>query len=533
MKKFFTSVALALATMSMQAKDYTCPLTISMSGFDMPVGDIDVTVDQQENGKYTLKLLNFDMAGNMPVGNIIVEDVEPTQCGNTIMLNAQKAIQITAGDKKDDNGNDQDWMGPGLGDVNILFKGELKGENFNALLNIPVAGPLIVGVKLGDDANNIGQLPNSGFEGFHDATYYNAYTSREPNGWHSFMSSTGSLKGSVSTATHTWESSDVRPSAADEEEPTNKTCVKIASTPVKFGSLVIASANGTITTGRLNAGSTSASNKANNSFLDFSSEELDGNGDPFYAVLNNKPDSIKVWVKFHAGAGNKNPQATISALLSNGEKIQDPEDATYAANIIARANKSDIASTDEWQQISVPFTYDNTEEMPKGALVTISTCAVPSGGSKSESDPDVLYVDDVELVYNAGIKAIKFNGEELTGFDEDGTLEIENYDKEIKLDDFTVEAEGAGAFVTKKLTSDANTVYVSITVTSNDLKTSVVRTIEFKNATTGVKAPQTITTQNGIQSIYTISGQKVSNMTSGNVYIVKTTDGKTKKIVKK
>lgn len=537
MKKFFTSVAMALCMLSMSAKEYTCPLTVSMSGYDMPAGNIKVSVDEQENGKYTLRLDNFNLGGVMPVGNILVKDVEPTQCGNTIMLNAQQTIQITAGDQKDEDGNDLDWMGPGLGDVNILFKGELKGDNFNALLNIPVAGQLIVNVKLGEDANNIGQLPNSGFENFHTASYNNAYTSDEPNGWHSFMSSTGLLKGSVSTATHTFISEDVRKQEAnddsDEAQTENKSCVKIVSTPVKIFGVTAASANGTITTGQLNAGSATASDPKNNAFLNFENTATDGNGDPFYAVLNNKPDSIKVWVKFHAGEGNKNPQATISALLTNGQNVQDPEVDDYKSNIIARANKSDIESTDEWQQITIPFKYDNENEMPKAALVTISTCAVPSGGSKSEKDPDVLYVDDVELVYNADIKSIKLNGEELTGFDEIGDLTIDGYTKDITPESFEVEAEGAGAFVSKKITVEGNTAYACITVVSNDLKNSAVRTITFENVSTGIKNAQTVTLPNGVQAIYNLAGQKVSNMTSGQVYIIKTTDGKTKKVVMK
>lgn len=531
MKKFFTSVALALCALSMNAKDYTCPLTISMSGTDIPVGKINVTVDKQDNGKYTLKLLNFNIGGYMPVGNIVVEDVEPTECGNTIMLNAQKAIQITAGE------GEGEWMGPGLGDVNILFKGELKGDKFNALLNIPVAGSLIVGVKLGDTADTMCQLPNAGFENFHTAKY-DKNTSDEPNGWHTFMSATGSLKSAVATAIHTWISEDVRKSD-QEDASTNTKCVKIASTPVKIMGIAVASANGTITTGQLQTGSPTATDKKNCAFLNFKNTEIDGNGDPFYTVLNNRPDSMKVWVKYHAGEGNKNPQATVSALLTNGEYVQDPEDAEYASNIIAKASNTSIASTDEWQQISVPFTYSDSETkvMPKAALVTFSTCAVPSGGSKSEKDPDVLYVDDVELVYNAGFKSVKFNNEELTNFevDEDGngTLEIKEYNKPINVNDFDVEAEGAGAFITKKITKDDDAVYVALTVTSNDLKNSVVRTITFPGATTGIKAPQTITLPNGVSAIYNLAGQQVSTMTQGQVYIIKTTDGKTKKVIKK
>ncbi len=530
MKKLFTSVALALAlgTLSANAKDYTCPLTINMTGMDMPVGDINVTVDKQENGKYTLKLINFDMAGSMPVGNIIVEDVEPTVCGNTIMLNAQKTIQITAGDKKDADGNDQEWIGPALGDVSILLKAQMKGDGLKALLNIPVASSMIVNVKLGDNADSMCQLPNSGFEEFHTATY-GKYTSDEPNGWHTFMSATGDWKSSVAGVTHTWISDDVR----NDADATSKQSVKIASSAVKLFGVPIASANGTITTGRLQAGSTTAENPKNCSFLDFSHTEVDGKGDPFYTVLNNKPDSLKAWVKFHAGKDNKNPTATISALLTTGEYAQDPDDGTHTANIIAKANTDAISSTDEWQQITLPFVYSNTEAMPKAALVTISTCAVPSGGSMSDSDPDILYVDDVELVYKAGIKSIKFNNEDISDkFDEDGNLKNNDYDKSLSLDDFVVEADGAGAFVTKKITSDDNLTYVTLTVTSNDLSEAVVRTITFNNVPTGIKNAS-VTTATGIHAIYNLAGQQVSSMTSGKVYIVKTTDGQTKKIVKK
>ena len=188
----------------MMAKDYTCPLVVNMMGFDMPVGDIQVNVDEQGEGKYTMSLLNFKMSDDMPVGNIVIKDVEATKCGNMTMLNAAKDIQITKGDDES-----LDWMGPNLGNVNILLKGELKGDNFNAYLNIPLAGNMIIGVKLGENANEMGQLPNAGFEKFHEASYGSA-KSQEPNGWHSFMSSTGSQASMVSAAVHTYASSEVR-----------------------------------------------------------------------------------------------------------------------------------------------------------------------------------------------------------------------------------------------------------------------------------------------------------------------------------
>lgn len=524
MKNFFTSVALALAlgTLSANANDYTCPLSISISGSpDLSAGDINVTVNQQADGKYTMDLKNFAL-GEMGVGNIHVENVEATKCGNVIALETQQTIQITAGDDT----NVESWMGPGLGDLPILFKGQIKGDKFNAILNIPLAGNMIVGVKLGDEANNMGQLPNAGFEEFS--------SNNEPKGWHSFNSLTGTFA-AFAKGQRTWQSED-KPESSE-----GKSCVMIKSTCI-----ATVSANGTITTGRIQAGNMDATNNANCSFLDFSNSDTDVDGNPFYAVLNNKPDSIKMSVKYHVGERtSKNwlgktdtysthVTASAKALLTNGSNVQDPEKDTYKANIVARAENAEIADTkDAWQEISIPFTYDKENETPKAALVTISTCAYPGGGSKSTKDPDVLYVDDVELVYNAGFKSLTFNNEALTDFDETGNLEIKNYTKEVKPEDFSVEAEGIGAYVTTKITSDGDATYASITVTSNDLKSFATRTITFPALVNGIDKTKVTVNPSGVKAIYNLAGQQVSSMASGNVYIVKTTDGKTKKVIKK
>ena len=172
--------------------------------------------------------------------------------------------------------------------------------------------------------------------------------------------------------------------------------------------------------------------------------------------------------------------------------------------------------------------------MPKAALVTMSTCAVPSGGSKSETNPDVLYVDDVEMVYNADVKKITMDGEDITNkFDEAGELEIEGYNKNLDINNFQLEAIGAGAYVTKKITKDDFNTYVSFTVTSNDLKNCVTRTITFKDYTTGIKNLETLTLPNGVKAIYNMAGQQVTSMQSGQVYIVKYTNGESKKMIKK
>ena len=131
-----------------------------------------------------------------------------------------------------------------------------------------------------------------------------------------------------------------------------------------------------------------------------------------------------------------------------------------------------------------------------------------------------------------------------------------------------MQTNAQGAYVSKILNNSKNGgVDVAITVTSNDLKkanmynlhiegattginkpqtvtlpnginaiylkTFVTRTVTFPGLVNGINKPQTVTLPNGINAIYNLAGQQVSSMTSGNVYIVKTTDGKTKKVIKK
>lgn len=184
-------------------------------------------------------------------------------------------------------------------------------------------------IKVMIKSSNAFQIPNSDFEGWHTATYGNK-TSDEPDAWHSFMSCTGSLVNFVSGTPHTFIADDVRPGA------TGSKSVRVESAVV-----VGQSANGTITTGRLQAGSISAANAKNCSFLDLSKTDKDANGDPFYAVLGGHPDAIMLWVKYLPGV-NESLNATVSAVVTDGTYYQDPEDKEYT-NVVAKAQKADIA----------------------------------------------------------------------------------------------------------------------------------------------------------------------------------------------
>lgn len=258
----------------------------------------------------------------------------------------------------------------------------------------------VMSVSAGDDTKKP-QIIGGDFEKWHTAKY-EKLTSDEPDGWHSFMSAkpTMSLFANACKNTHTYTSKEVRPGS------TGSHSVKLTSGIVTVLGFSVP-ANGTLTTGRLIAGAVTANDPKNNSTSDPSSTEKDGAGNPFYAPLTARPDSIVAWVKFKQGTLSKENQkykyATISAIIHDNTKYQDPEDKTYN-NVVAKAKNAQIESNGfTWQRISIPFDYESYKANnvePRNILITISTNAEPGIASTDANNPDVMYIDDVELVYN-------------------------------------------------------------------------------------------------------------------------------------
>ena len=258
----------------------------------------------------------------------------------------------------------------------------------------------VMSVSAGNDTKKP-QIIGGNFEKWHTAKY-NEFTSQEPDGWHSFMSAkpTMSLFANACKNTHTYTSKEVRPGS------TGSHSVKLTSGIVKV-SVAKVPANGTLTTGRLIAGAAKPKDPKNNSTSDPSSKEKDGAGNPFYAPLTARPDSIVAWVKFKQGTLSEENQkykyATISAIIHDNTKYQDPEDKTYK-NVVAKAQNAKIESNGfKWQRISIPFDYESYKANnvdPHNILITFSTNAEPGVASKDADNPDVMYIDDVELVYN-------------------------------------------------------------------------------------------------------------------------------------
>lgn len=540
MKRFFTSLlATAAFAVSSMATDYKDIMNVSIDGNLSTPTENTISVEKTDDSGYTLSLKNFvlymssgDQVYPMPVGTIVLENVEAVTNGDVTTLKTSQDIEIAEGDDPTFEGL---WIGPGLsaqGDlIPVNMTGEIRGDKFYTVININFMG-MNIDVVFGNGGY---QIENSGFENFHTATYVdgkNKYTSDEPNAWHSFNS--GIATGSESFLTkyalqngNTSVSDDVRPGSTGTKSVAIKSSIVMGFQP----------ANGTMTTGRLQAGSITATDAANCSFLDMSSTDTDGNGDPFYTVLNGRPDALSVWVKYKQGQVNEQyPYATVSAVITDGTRYQDPEDKAYT-NVVAKAQDKTIESKGfEWQNLVIPFdytSYASNDAQAKALLVTISTNAQPGVGSSDAENPDMIIVDDISLVYNSHLASLKVKGTEVEGFDKN----VLSYDLKgegaVSVDDIEAVSDGQGAYVTKAVEGTDKGVKVTITVTSNDLKTTNVYTLNIEGATTtGINKVET-TTGKGTAAIYNVNGQRVDNMSQKGLYIIRQADGKTVKVLKK
>ena len=535
MKKIFTLVAAAVMALAANAKDYTDELSITLNGEKQVPSEASITVTPVagSDGLYDIMLNQFSFSGLL-IGDVAIEDVK---CNDTDGMDGYAYFEPLTKDAAITNGS---IIAKYLkGKVTVTIREGSKMNEADNKLYLIINLPVIV-EDLGWDYNvdavfgNGGyQINNSGFENFHTATYKGdgeEYSSEEPNAWHSFNSgvATGEAAGFTKLALQygsTSVSEEVRPGSLGKK-----------SVLIKSSYVIISPANGTMTTGQMQAGSLSPTNAANCAFLDFENEEVDGNGDPFYTVLNGKPDALTVWVKF------KQPEdlgeykyATVSAVITDGTRYQDPEDKTYT-NVVAKAQNKTIESKNfEWQELTIPFYYDpyaSNNAEAKAILVTISTNATPGKGSSDKSNPDLLYVDDIALVYNAGLESLSIKGTGVTLEEGKTSYEISDLNGELTLDDIVAVSDGKGAYVKKTIEATDGGALVTITVTSNDYQTVNTWTVSVKGVTTGIDKVET-TTENGVQAIYTIDGRMVNSMDAKGIYIVRKADGTTVKVLKK
>lgn len=481
MKKLYTIVSLMLSSLSIMATDFKdCSMAIK-SNISTNIEKSNTTVSINGN-TFSINGLKYD---NTDLGNVELTNLQVINgySDGTMVYATSEPQYITIGGEK----------------IAANFRGEVRNNKFRGILNLTVNGNNYIAM-IGDKADELGQLPNAGFENFHD----DASGTKEPNGWHSFKTCAGSLSGTAGKANNTFIESTEKHSGANS--------VKVQSDILKVLGFS-KPANGTMTTGRLYAGNTSATNKANNSTMDFADKGKDGNGDPFYPIFTTKPDAMTVWVKFK-GNVKEHPYATVKAILAN-DRVQDPEKDDYKKNVIARAANAQIKSNNfAWQELNIPFKYEN-KNTPKGVLVTISTNSVAGKASSDKKNLDVIYVDDIAMIYNSGLKSAQYKNTNLSFADNKAAIEIEGKANEA---DFSIASDGEGAYISKVLKTNEgetgkSTLY--ITITSNDLQKSnsfeVAITDKTATGIFNIKSDSNATSS----TLYNLAGQQVSNSYKG------------------
>ncbi len=95
----------SFAPVQLFSKEFTDDLTVTVEtqgeGGTMPAQKATISVKEQEDGKYTLSLKNFELAGVMSVGTVEMKDVEGTEEDGKIVMSTKQTVTIQAGDDPD------------------------------------------------------------------------------------------------------------------------------------------------------------------------------------------------------------------------------------------------------------------------------------------------------------------------------------------------------------------------------------------------------------------------------------------------
>ena len=200
----------------------------------------------------------------------------------------------------------------------------------------------------------------------------------EPDNWNGFKTGSGNFSGFANKQLE--QSSSIRAGAS------GMYCARIWST-----SVLGITANGTMTCGRINMGSTTPANAANYNY----SSIADPN---FSETCASIPDSIVFWAKYtQAGSGSQ--MARLHAVVHDSYDTRDPIDALSQPHVLADAALNYSSTNGAWARFSAPFVASvNTGLIAEYILVTFATNSTAGGGAAN----DEVLIDDIQLIYNSG-----------------------------------------------------------------------------------------------------------------------------------
>lgn len=284
------------------------------------------------------------------------------------------------------------------------------------------------------NAQGVYQIPNSDFETW--------ASDKEPgNGWNSFNSArTDDLGWMASIA------KSQSPNPQKVEGYNGTVGVKLYSK-----SIVGAKANGNLTTGKINMGSTTPSNAKNYNYTDLSS-------DAHSLQFAGTPDAVSCMAKFKSGGS---PNGRGQFILHDKYGYKDPEtsnEAGYESHKIALAAIV-IPETSDWKYFEAKFDYTGNVA-PAGEqymLASFTTNPTPGGSANDE-----LILDDIRLIYYSELASLNYDGQDY--FQQGNT----NYTIDALYDEskLTCTSNGKGATIEKSY--DEASAVLTITVKGND-----------------------------------------------------------------
>ena len=240
-----------------------------------------------------------------------------------------------------------------------------------------------------------------------------------------------------------------------------------------------------------------------------------------------KPDAMTVWAKYEPG--NAGDYARVNAVIHGNANYQDPENTDYTGIKYAQATLNyQAASGNGWQQLNIPFNVVNSSVTPAYILISFSTNKDAGGGTSN----DVVYIDDIEFVYNSRLASLKVGGSDLSGFDKNTYEYAYTVSSLSSLPTVTATADGIGATVTQS-TSDGST---TITVKGNDYSSNpsnihtyvinytVNTTITASDVITtyGTEKALSVTTNNNQSALeYAVTDPSIARVENGKVVPLK------------
>lgn len=402
MKKIFTTVLLICVSV-VSALAVTVNEAVGVFQGDLNIGgqeypDKEVyLLPGTVKNTLTFVLPDFTFGAKGKLGNIVLPNIPMSAEGQLTLENATLYLDSISERATITILN-------GLEDAGIVYNSIVSHNDAQVLLSIAAPSlpePILVLFAGNAVRSNNYALPNGGLEG--------AWTSNEPQGWHSFGTATGLMADFVTSNTYQFiPSTEVRPGSEGTQSA-------MLSSDLLFG----VKANGNCTNGQINAGSMTADSPANN--YNFSDPANNG----FNTAFQGRPDSIVFWAKYQPAdldPTNEVNKARMSTIITTNARYQDPEADDYSAVKIGEAVVNYAATSSMgWQRIAVPFQYTSINGEPAYILTTFTTNQVPGGGSSYTTGGafskrnvlDTVYLDDIELIYNKALTSFAMDADEL------------------------------------------------------------------------------------------------------------------------